>query len=101
MLCVTGTSINKKSNINIRNNNIVNAENYLDNLTRNNQNNLSKNINHDNNIENINLTSLNARTQNSESLDIIDASYLEKQIAYVYKKNELIQAILKAKVDDL
>ena len=62
ILYATGTNTNKESNINVKNKNVMNAEDYLDNLTGNSQNNLSKDVNHDNNTKNINLTFLGTGT---------------------------------------
>ena len=98
---VTGTSINKKDNIDVENKDIMNTEDYFNDLIRSSQNNLSKNINHNNNFKNVNLTFLGIGIQNFKSLDIADANCLEKQIARAYKKNELVQAIITAKVDSL
>ena len=58
MLYATDASTDRKSNINVENKDIINAEDYLNDLTKDIQDNLSKDINHDNNIKNVNLTSL-------------------------------------------
>ena len=99
-MCATGASTDKKGNINVKNKDIVNAEDYLDNLTRNSQNNFSKDVDHNNDIENNNLTSFDAGIQNFESLDIIDVDCSEKQIACTCKRNKLVQAMIIAKIDD-
>ena len=101
MLYATGTSTDRKDNINVQNKDIVNTRDYLDDMTGSNQNNFNKNVNHDNNTENINLTSLGTGTQDLESLNVKNTSCLEKQIARTYKKDELVQAIIIAKVDGL
>ena len=90
MLYATGASTDSKGNINVKNKDIVNAEDYLDNLIEGNQNNLSKDVDHDNNTENINLTSLSTGTQDFELLDIVDTDCSEEQIACTYEKNELM-----------
>ena len=73
----------------------------MDDLTRGSQNNLSKDVDHDNNIENINLTFLGTRTQDPKFLNVADASYLKDQIIRAYKKNELVQTIMTMKVNGL
>ena len=79
-----------KKNINNKNKNIVNAENYLNDLTKDSQNYLSKDVDYDNNIKNINLIFLSIGIQNSKSLNIIEDSCSEKQIAHIYEKDELV-----------
>ena len=74
MLYITGASTDRKGNINVKNKDIVNTEDYLDHLIRDNQNNLSKDINHYNNIKNINLTTPDIRIQNLKSLNIANNS---------------------------
>ena len=101
MLCATSASIDRKGNINVENKDIVNTEDYLDNLTKSSHNNLSKNVDYDNNIKNVNLISSNTGTQDSEFLNIIDTSCSKKQIACIYERDELVQAIIKAKIDSL
>ena len=78
MLYVTSTSMDKEGNINIKNKDIVSAKNYLNNLIKNSQNNLSEDVDHNNNIENINLTFLGTETQDLKSLDVADTSCLEE-----------------------
>ena len=73
----------------------------MDDLIKECQNNLSKSINHDNNIKNINLNSLGAGIQDFKFLNIINAICSEEQIAHTYKKNELMQTIIIAKIDSL
>ena len=62
----------------------MNAEEYLDDLTRGNQNNLNKDVNHDNNIKNVNLTSSGTGTKDLEFLDVEDAGCSGEQIARAY-----------------
>ena len=101
MLYATNASTDRKSNINMENKDIVNAKDYLDNLIGDCQNNLSKDIDHDNNTKNVNLTSLGTETQDFKPLNIENTSCSKKQIACAYKRNELMQAIMKTKVDGL
>ena len=98
MLYATGTSIDREGNINVKNKNIVNVEEYLDDLTGGSQNNFSKDVDH---TENDDLISLGTGTQNLESLDVEDAGCSEEQIVNAYKRDELVQAIMTAKVDGL
>ena len=56
MLYATDASIDKKDNINMENKDRVNMENYLDDLIKGSQNNLSKDVKQYNNTKNINLT---------------------------------------------
>ena len=100
MLYATDTNTDMKSNISIKNKKIMNVKDYLKDLTKNSQNNLNKDVDHNKNIKNINLTFLGIGTQDSESLNVENAGCSEEQIARVYKKNELVQAIMTAKVDD-
>ena len=74
----------------MENKNIVNVEDYLNDLTGSSQNNLSEDIDHNNNTKNINLTCLGTGIQDLESLNIKDAGCLEKQIACIYKKDNLV-----------
>ena len=90
MLYATSASIDNEGNINVENKSIVNAKDYLDDLIGNSQNNLSKDIDHNNKIKNVNLTFLDTETQDFKSLDVMDADFSEKQIACMYKKNELV-----------
>ena len=92
--------INKTTLI-IKNKNIINIEDYLDDLAESSQNNFSKDIDHNNDIENINLIFPGIGIQNFEFLNIMDAGCSKKQIALAYKTNELMQAIITAKVDSL
>ena len=85
----------------MENKDIVNTKDNLDDLTKGSQNNLSKDIDYDNNTENSNLTSTGTGTQDLESLNAADVSCLEKQIARAYKKEKVVQAIMMAKVDGL
>ena len=90
MLYVTSASTDKKDNINIKNKDVVNTEDYLDDLTGGSQNNFSKVVDHDNNTQNINLTSLGIGTQEFKSLDIENTDCSEEQIACAYKRNKLV-----------
>ena len=86
ILYATGASTDKEGNMDVKNKNIVNAEDYLNDLTESSQNNLSKDVNHDNNTKNVNLTSPGTGTQDLKSLDVEDASCSEEQITRAYKK---------------
>ena len=85
----------------MKNKNIVNAEDYLDDLIKDSQNNFSENVNYDNNTKNVNLTFPGTGTQDLEFLDVEDASCSEERITRAYKRDELVQAIMMAKVDGL
>ena len=78
MLYATCASMNKKSDINVENEDIINIDNDLNDLTESSQNNFNKDINYDNNIENINLTSLDTEIQDSKFLDITNTSRSKK-----------------------
>ena len=97
----TDASTDREGNINVENKDIVNAEEYLNDLTGGSQNNLSKDIDHDNNTKNINLIFPDTGTQDPESLNVENAGYSEEQMACAYKRDELVQAIITAKVDGL
>ena len=78
MLYATSASTNRKDNINVRNKNIVNAEEYLDDLTGDSQNNFNKDVNHDKNTKNVDLTFLGNETQDLKSQNVKNASCSEK-----------------------